>query len=84
MGSAASPAVPALVSSLEKTQFGYNIVGDLMYEPAAAHVLTNVGPAASPALYGGLARDKLMVQAGCAKALGMMDPVEGGTAAPRC
>jgi HEAT repeat protein len=84
LGSAAAPAADGLLATFEREQFvaSRRMDSPPYFEPPAARALANIGPAALPALYKGLASDDIMIQAGCARALGWMDRLEAEGATP--
>ena len=83
LGSTAAPVAEGLVKSFEDAEFGFTRAATLYFEPRGAAALAEMGPTVLPALYKGLTSDNIMVQAGCAKALGKMDRVESRGAVTR-
>jgi HEAT repeat protein len=83
LGSAAAPAAEGLVALMQRARLTRPEVGSSAYEARGASQLASIGPAALPALVKGLASDKEGVQAGCAKALGLMGMAEARPAVPR-
>jgi HEAT repeat protein len=76
MGSTAAPATDGLISLFRNSEFRTTVDGELYFNPPNARALANIGLTVLPALYKGLSSDNIMVKAGCAKALGNMDPNE--------